>query len=232
MVPLTLYGTGIIWSPTYTYGAPNMWSVFMSYLPLMAPYLIWNRYCMPPTYTHGPPTCTYGPPCVYDINDSYGTHTLYKIGIWWSPLTLYGTGIIWFPPHVHMIPHMWIVFMSYDYCGPPYLVWDSYHMVPPHVPMVPPHVKCLPVLYDSYGPHTLCWIGIIWPPKHVYMVPPHVLCDAYGPPIPIWNRYFMVTPYLTQNRYCMVHPHVHMVLPHVKCLHVLWILSFPTPYME
>ena len=44
MVPLILYGTGIIWFP-------HMLSVFMSYMTLMVlPYLIWNRYHMVPQH--------------------------------------------------------------------------------------------------------------------------------------------------------------------------------------
>ena len=85
----------------------------------------------------------------------------------------------------------------YDSYGPPipYLIWNRYHVVPPHVHMVPPHV-----LYDSYGlpyliwnrhlmvPLTLYATGIVCPP-HVHMVSQHVKClhvsyDSYGPPIP------------------------------------------------
>ena len=62
-----------------------------------------------------------------------------------SPLTLYGTAIVW-SPHVHMVSpnvkclHVFydshgppIPYMEYVSDGPPYLIWNRYHMVPPHM---------------------------------------------------------------------------------------------------
>ena len=46
-IPHTLYGIGVIWSPSCMYGFLYMLSVFMSFMTLMvSPYLIWNRYLM------------------------------------------------------------------------------------------------------------------------------------------------------------------------------------------
>ena len=140
----------------------------MAYMTLMVPpYLIWNRYCMVPTYTiwflwypipymeqvsHCPPTC--------EVSS-------WLIWLLWSPHTLYGIGIVW-SPHI-----------LYDSYGTPYLIWNRYLVVLPHL-------KCLHVLYDSYGPHTLYGIGIVWSP--------HILYDSYGTPYLIWNRYHVGPP--------------------------------------
>ena len=44
MVPVTLYGTGIIWSPHMYVWSPNMYDL------MVPPYLIWNRYHMVPSH--------------------------------------------------------------------------------------------------------------------------------------------------------------------------------------
>ena len=157
---------------------PHMWSVFMSYMPLMVPpFFIWNRYGMVPPYIH-----MFPPHVQYDVNHSYGPHTLYGIGIWWSPLP-YMEQLSYDPPHVCMVPpHVRCLHVLYHSYGPPYLIWNRYHMVPWHQCMVP---------------LTLYGTGIVWFPPHVHMVPSHVKClhvlyDSYGPPYLIWNRYCMI----------------------------------------
>ena len=81
------------------------------------------------------------------------------------------------PPYLiwnryHMVPHMY--YMTY---GSPYLVWNRYFMVPPHVDMVPSHVHMVPPCLIWYRYHLV--------PPHVQMVPPlvkhlHVLYASYG----------------------------------------------------
>ena len=89
---------------------------------------------------------------------------------------------------------------------------------------------------------------------HMYVWSPHVKSSCHMTlvvaPYLIWNRYHMVphmygwcpiphtlygigilwSPYLMWNRYHMVPPNVHMVSPHVKCLHVLYD-SYGPPYL-
>ena len=66
--------------------------------------------------------------------------------------------------------HVKSLHVLYNSYGPPYLIWNRYHMVPhmyiwsplPYMEQVSygpptctyglPHVKCLHVLYDFYGP--------------------------------------------------------------------------------
>ena len=144
---------------------------------MVPPYLIWNRYHGPPKYiwfplpymeheSYGPPTFTYGPPHVKCL------HVLYDL---WSPIP-YMEYVSWSPTSTF---------------GPPYLIWNMHHMVPPHVHMVPLHVKCLHVLYESYGPPYLIWNRYHMVPTCTYGPPHvkclHVLCDSYGPPYLIWN---------------------------------------------
>ena len=76
-------------------------------------------------------------------------HTLYGIGIWWSPLP-YTEQVSYGPPYVCMVPQH----ISSE--GPPYLIWNMYHMVPPHV-------WSDGLLLTLYG------TVIIWSP-HVYMI--------------------------------------------------------------
>ena len=45
-------------------------------------------------------------------------------------------------------PHVKCLDVLYDSSGPPYLIWNRYHMVPPHI------------LYESYDPDTLHGVGI------------------------------------------------------------------------
>ena len=95
------------------------------------------------------------------------------------------------PTCMYGLSHMLSVFLSYmTLMVPSYLIWNRYHMVPPHVYIVPtllymeqvsygpltcmygpPHVKCLHVLYDSRSPHTLYGKGIIWFPTCMYGLP-------------------------------------------------------------
>ena len=61
MVPLTLYGTYIVWSPTCNM-VPHMYDLMVS-LTLYGTCIVWSPTCM-----YGPPTCMYGPPHVqYDF---------------------------------------------------------------------------------------------------------------------------------------------------------------------
>ena len=138
MVPLTFYGTGIVWSPTcemsscligtygpipymekVLYGPPmcilcNMMS--MIYGP---PYLILNKYLMVPPYLIGyryhmdPPHVQYG----------FFQHS-FERGPLHVPVTL-------------MVP--------------PYLIWNRYHMVPPTCMYGPPHMYYMTLMV----PHTL-----------------------------------------------------------------------------
>ena len=138
--PHILYGIGILWSPHYLiwnryHMAPHMyiwsahmWSVFMSYITVMAPYLIWNRYYMVPLMYVWTPSCT--------------------IWLLWSPIP-YMEQILYGPPMYVWSPHMWSVFMSY---------------------------MTLMVPHTSYG------IGIIWSPTFLW--PPHVWYDFFRSPIP------------------------------------------------
>ena len=127
MVPLTLYGTGLVWFPL-------LWIVFMSYMTLIvSPYLIWNRYCMAPPHVHMVPLTLYetgiilSPTCM--VAHMWSVFMLYMTLM--VPHTLYGQGIIWFPLHTCMVPHMWSLFMSnMTIMVPPYLIWNRYHMVP------------------------------------------------------------------------------------------------------
>ena len=77
MVPLTLYGTGIIWSPQHVCMVPPQLKcidiLYDSYGP---PCLIWIRYHVVPTTSICPPTCMMW---FFQV-----THTLYGIGIRWS----------------------------------------------------------------------------------------------------------------------------------------------------
>ena len=135
-------------SPTSTYGPCHMWSVFMSDMTLMAPYLIWNRYLMVPLpymeqVSYGPHMYVWS--CLCKVSSCLicllWPHTLYGIGILWSPLP-YMDQVLYGPPHVHMVPcHVKCLHVLYDSYGPPYLIWNRYHIVPPHVCMVSPHVK-------------------------------------------------------------------------------------------
>ena len=104
MVPHTLYGRGIIWSPTCTYVPPTcivclLWStiLYMEQVSDSSPYLIWNRYCMVPhMYIWSPNMWSV---CMSNMIFMV-PHTLYGIGVVWSPHiphTLYGVGILLSP---------------------------------------------------------------------------------------------------------------------------------------
>ena len=84
MVPLPLYGTGIVWSPTCMYAPPPhvkcLHVLYDSYGPhtLYGIGIIWS------------PTCTYGPPHV--LYDSYGPPLPYMAQVSYGPTTcLYGS---------------------------------------------------------------------------------------------------------------------------------------------
>ena len=77
MVPRTLYGIGILWSPFTLHGTGNIWST-----------LIWNRYCMfPPHVRMVHPTCTiwffFRPACPKEYGNitinSYGNSILFQM---------------------------------------------------------------------------------------------------------------------------------------------------------
>ena len=97
MVPHTLYGRGILW-------IPYMWTVMSNMTLMVPPYLIWNRYHVVHHMSTQSPHMsymTYGPP--YLIWNRYPMVHPYLI---WNNYHMV-------PPHVHMVPHMWSVFMSY-----------------------------------------------------------------------------------------------------------------------
>ena len=75
-------------------------------------------------------------------------------------------------------PHVKCLHVLYDSYGPPYLIWNRYHMVSPTYRYGPP--KCTMTLMV---PHTLYGIGILWSPlpymKQVLYGPPTCM---YGPP--------------------------------------------------
>ena len=242
MVPLTLYGTGIMLSSTCEVSSCLIWLLWspipymdrnhmvphMFYMtPMVTPYHIWNRYLMPP-------------------------YLIWKRG----HMVL---------PHVCIVPpHVKCLHVLYDFYGPPQLIWKRYCVVPSHVwydifrsPL--PYMEqgsygpstCtydLPyVLYDSYGPTYLIWNRYLMVPitlyrtdtvcfHHVHMVPPqvkwlHVLYDSYGSPIPYIEKvlcgppqvcivlptyvtwFCQVSPYLIWNSYLMVPlPYTEQVL--------------------
>ena len=132
--------------PQQLHMAPHMWSAFMSYITLMVPHtlyglgIIWS------------PTCMYGPPLPYMEQVSYG-----------PPTCTYGC------------PHVKWLHVLYDSYGPPYLIWNRYHMVLPHV-CITSHICDMS---KTYGPPYLIWnrhlmvpltlygTGIIWCP-HIW----------------------------------------------------------------
>ena len=146
MVPLTLYGTNIIWSPTCTYGPPHVrmvpthvqsdaphLTVSDSYGP---PYLIWNRYLM--------------------VLPTLLSMTLLV------PKYLIWNRYLMVPPYLIqkrycMVPHM------YNLMVPSYLIWNMYCMLPPTCMYGPPTctIWCSPL--------TLHGTGIIWSP-HIHNI--------------------------------------------------------------
>ena len=73
MVPITLYGTGIVWSPTHSYGPPTC-MIWWSPLTLYGTHIIWS----PNTYIWCPHMYIWSPnmyalmvPPYLTINDSY-----------------------------------------------------------------------------------------------------------------------------------------------------------------
>ena len=95
--------------------------------------------------------------CLHVLYDSYGPpHTCYGIGIIWSPYMY----------HVCVVP----LHVLYDSYGTLYLIWNRYHIVPPHVHMVPPTFEvssCL--IWLLWSPHTLHKIGMVWFHPHIHM---------------------------------------------------------------
>ena len=94
IVPLTLYGTGIIWCPHMYVWFPHMYNLMVP-LTSYRTCIIW-----PPHVWSDGPTLSY---CQWL---SWFPHTLYGIGIWWSPLP-YMEHISYGPWHVCMVPHMY-----------------------------------------------------------------------------------------------------------------------------
>ena len=125
--------------------------------------------------------------------ESYGPHTLYGIGILWSPLpymdqVLYGPLTCTYGP-----PHVKCLHVLYDSYGPPYLIWNRYHMAPhmyvwsPHMYVWSHHMISMTLMV----PLTLYGTGIVWSPQnyvwssHMYdlMSPlPYMDKVSYGSP--------------------------------------------------
>ena len=112
MVPHTLYGIGILWSPLILYRTGIVWS---------------------PTCMYGPLTCEASSCLIWLL---WSPHTLYGIGIVLSPhmddmmsmTIMVPPYLIWnryhmIPPLVHMVPLPYMDQLSY---GPPHV-----HVVPP-----------------------------------------------------------------------------------------------------
>ena len=167
MLPHTLHGIGIWWS---------------------SPYLIWKSYSYgPPTWTYGPPTC--------------------EVTLPW----LYGIDIVWFPYMYVWSSHKWSVFVSYmPVMVPPYLIWDRYGMVTPHVHMVPPTcmIWCQWLLCS---PHILYWVGIWW-----------------SSPYLIWNSYHMVPHMYIWSSTCEVSSCLILLL---WSIHTLYGIGIMVPHM-
>ena len=237
----------VSYGPPHVYMVPHMWSVSMSYMTLMVLHTIYEiGIVWSPTWMYGPPTGEVSSCLIWLL---WSPYILYGIGIIWSPTcmygpptctiwlmiphTLYGIGMLW-----SLLPYMEQVWYGPPTCtyGPPtsevsscliwllwspYLIWNRYDMVPPHVYMVP-HMWSVLMSYMIYGPPYHIWNRCHGPPNMYDMMP-----MIYGPPYLIWNRYLMV-PITLWNRYHMV-PHIYIVPPHVKCLHVLYD-SYGPPY--
>ena len=112
MVPLTLYGTGIVCPHMYVL-SPHMYDVIFSGQLIWSP----NMYVWSPTYK------SYGPP--YLIWNRYLM----------VPLTLYGTGIVC--PHMYVLsPHMYDVMFSGQLIWSPNMyVWSpTYKSYGPPIP--------------------------------------------------------------------------------------------------
>ena len=154
---LTLYITGIIWSPpTCTYGPPHVWSDGPS-LPYMeqlsyglphvcmvptactiwwSPYIIWNRYHMVPHMCIWSPTCK-----IWFFQDSLGKsplHVLKNVKINLNNCT--SALLIWL---------LWspIPYMNRYLMVPPYLIWNRYCMVPSHMYIWSPHMWSVVMSY-------------------------------------------------------------------------------------
>ena len=172
MVPLTLYGTGIVWSPhMYIWFLPHVKYLHVLYDSYGPPYLIWNRYVMVPLTLYG--TCIVRSPHMWSIFVFYMTPMV--------PHTLYGIGVIWCPPHVCMV----LLIVWYDFFMSPYLTWSRYLMVP--LTLYGTGIIWSPTCmygssntyYDSHGspyriwnrylivPPSSYWTGIIWS-CHIY----------------------------------------------------------------
>ena len=132
-----------------------------------------------------------------------------------------------------MVPwHVKCLHVLYDSYGPPYLIWNGYHLVPPHVHMVPDHMYNMtydlplliwnryrivpPLSYMKqlwYGPPTCtyhppkcevssCLIWLLWSPIAYRIGVIWSPTCMYGPPHVLYDSYGR--PYLIWNRYCMV----------------------------
>ena len=96
----------------------------------------------------GPPYVLWSPhvKCLHVLYDSYGPPYL----IWnryhmvpymyiWPPLP-YMEQVLYGPLTCMYGPHMWHLHVLHDSYGPPYLIWNRYHMVNPTYMHGPPHV--------------------------------------------------------------------------------------------
>ena len=128
--PLTLYGTGIIWFPTCTYGPPHVWSdgPSLSYMEQLS---------------YGSPTCAYGPPTckIWFFQDSLGKsplHVLKNVKINLNNCT--SALLIWL---------LWspIPYMNRYLMVPPYLIWNRYCMVLSHTYIWSPHMWSVVMSY-------------------------------------------------------------------------------------
>ena len=180
---LTLYGTGIVWSPTCAYCPPLSYMEHVSY---------------------GPPTCEVSSCLIWFMDP----HTLYGTGIIWSPhvcmVPPHVLYVSYGPPYLIWFGILWSPYLIWNRYGPPNMYVWSHHMWSVSMSSMV-YVSPMPYMEKvsygfhtfTYGPPYLIWKGIIWSPSHVHMVPQHVKClyvlyDCYGPPYLIWNRYHMV----------------------------------------
>ena len=156
MIPSTLYGIGILWSP----------------LPYME------------QVSYGPHTCMYSPPHV--LYDSYGLPYL----IW----NRYHMVL----PHVCMVLHMWSVFMSYMTLMVLHTLYGIGILWSPTCTYGP--ITCMIWCQWHWSPHILYGIGIWWSPL------PYMEEVSYGPHMYVWPTHMydlMVTllPYMEQVSY-------------------------------
>ena len=107
MVPLP-YIEQVLYGPPHVHMVPHMYDLIVP-LTLYGTHIVWS------------PTGIVRSPYVHMIPPQYDLMV---------PLTLYGKGIMWSPTCTYGPPHV-----KSD--GPPCLIWNRYHMVPPHVHIIP-----------------------------------------------------------------------------------------------